>query len=86
MKGFGDLHYAGLRKIDRTRGIIVFNLLDGSFVIKNLGNRTSERELSGLRRISLGFLDVNPRLNVSGYHSDPPAFFTHSVPVTQAPF
>lgn len=46
--------------------IIVFNLLDGSFVIKNLGNRTSERELSGFRRISLGFLDVNPRLNDSG--------------------
>lgn len=66
--------------------IIVFNLLDGDFVIKNLGNHTSDHELSGFRRILLGFLDVNPHLNVSGYHSDPPAFFIHLVPMSQVHF
>lgn len=66
--------------------ITVFNLLDGDFLIKNLGNRTSARELSGFGRISQGFLDGSPRLNVSGYHPDPPAFFIHLVPVTRVHF
>lgn len=61
--------------------IIVFNLLDGDFVIKNLGS-----ELSGFGRTSQGFLDGNPHLNVSGYHPDPPAVFIHLVPVTQVRF